>query len=323
MNEDGVRVTRIDWLTAIPSLRLCEAVRCAISPRALIPAALFVYLYFGSAAIFRPWFESSSPTPAAGGLSNLGTSTIETPRLLRSLGSNMQLFGRGPMPKLIESYISLGAMMLVFGFSAIPVMRSVGCRICLSSSSGLLSGVKLSVQSWKEILLSTLLSLILLAVFIVTFRTSRWIGSVTFESIESLAALFFVIACFVLSGGWFLSLAAIAIDRCDGAEALSRGISYMLSRWQRVIVYTVAGLVLIEITNIVFWWLASAASPLIILAPVTNASPSASPTDTFHHYAHVLRLSVFLCEIAIAYVLLRNVEDGVSLREIDGGKTIA
>jgi hypothetical protein len=317
MNEDGVRVTRIDWLTAIPSLRLCEAVRCAVSPRALIPAALFVYLYFGSTAIFRPWFESNSQTHAADSLSDLSQSSIETPRLLSSLSSNMQLFGSGPMPKLIESYISLAAMMLIFSFSAIPVMRFVGCRICTSSSSGLLAGVKLSVQSWKEILLSTLLSLILLAVFIVTFRTSRWIGSVTFESIESLAALFYVIACFVLSGGWFLSLAAIAIDRCDGAEALSRGISYVLSRWQRVIVYTIAGFVLIKITNTVFWWLANAASPL------TNASTATQPTETFHQIAHVLRLSVFLCEIAIAYLLLRNIEDGVSLREMDGGKTIA
>ncbi len=32
------------------------------------------------------------------------------------------------------------------------------------------------------------------------------------------------------------------------------------------------------------------------------------------------RISLLLCEIAIAYVLMRNVEDGVSLREMDGGK---
>ena len=322
MNEDGVRVTRIDWLTAVPSLRLCEAVRCAVSPRALIPAALFVSLYLGSASFFRPSSALPSETDPAGSSGGLGQSMFEMHRLLDSLLANMGVFGNGPLPKLFESFISLAATMLVFSFCAIPVMRFVGCRIC-SSSSGLLAGAKLSVQSWKAILTSALLSLILLTILCVTFRASSWIGSVTFHSIDSLAALLYVIGCFVLSGGWFLSLAAIAIDRCDGADALSRGISYMLSRWQRVIVYTVVGFLLLEITTAVFWWLAYAASPLIIQTPLTNASPTAQPTETFRQFAHVLRLSVFLCEIAIAYLLLRNVEDGVSLREMDGGKTIA
>lgn len=317
MNKDGVRVTRIDWLTAVPSLRLCEAARYAVSPRALIPAAVFMYLALASASFFCPSSELPSEIDSADSLNGLSKSMFEMPRLLSSFSESVRVFGNGPMPKLFESYISLAAMMLVFGFCAIPVMRFVGCRICSSSSSGLLSGAKLSLQSWKAILTSSLLALILLTMVCVTFRTSRWIGSVTFESIESLAALFYVIACFVLSGGWFLSLAAIAIDRCDGAEALSRGISYMLSRWQRVIVYTLVGFVLLEITTAVFWWLAHAASPL------SNASTTTQPIETFHQFAHVLRFSMFLCEIAIAYVLLRNIEDGVSLRELDGGKTIA
>ncbi len=317
MNEDGVRVTRIDWLTAIPSLRLCDAVRCAVSPRALIPAALFVSLYLGTASLFRPSSELPSETNPAGSPSGLRQSMFEMHRLPDSLLANIRVFGNGPMPKVFESYISLAATMLIFSFCAIPVMRFVGCRICSSSSSGLLSGAKLSLQSWKAILTSALLSLILLTILCVTFRTSRWIGSVTFESIESLAALLYVVACIVLSGGWFLSLAAIAIDRCDGAEALSRGISYMLSHWQRVIVYTVVGFMLLEITTAVFSWLAYTASPLI------NASTTTQLTETFHQFAHVLRISLLLCEIAIAYVLLRNIEDGVNLREMDGGKTIA
>ena len=139
----------------------------------------------------------------------------------------------------------------------------------------------------------------------------------TFESLTSLVSLLYIVGCLVLGSGWLLSLAAIAIDRCDGAEALSRGISYVLSRWQRVIIYTLAGFVLIEITNTLFWWLANAASPL---KPVAEINPQAA---SFNQLAEVLRLSVFLCEIAIAYVLLRNVDDGVSLREMDGGKTIA
>lgn len=136
----------------------------------------------------------------------------------------------------------------------------------------------------------------------------------TFDSITSLASLLYIVGCLVLGSGWLLSLAAIAIDRCDGAEGLSRGISYVLSRWQRVVIYTITGFVLIAICNIVFWWLASVAIPL------TAAAGAQSNASLFKNFAEILRLSVFFCEIAIAYVLLRNVEDGVSLREMDSGE---
>ncbi len=314
MNEDGVRVTRIDWLTAVPSLRLCEAVRCAVSPRALFPAALFAYLFCCSASPFRPWFASRFETDSSGSLTGLSRSVFEMPHFLFSFTANVRLFGSGQLPKSFESFISLAAIMLVFGFCAIPVMRFVGCRICSASSCGLLAGVKLSLQSWKAILTSSILGLMLLTLLCFTFRASRWIGGITFESITSLTVLLYIAGCLVLSSGWLLSLAAIAIDRCDGAEALSRGISYVLSRWQRVVIYTVAGFVLIEICNAVFWWLALIASPL---STVAGTNPNA---ELFKQFAEVLRISMFFCEIAIAYVLLRNVEDGVSLREIDGGK---
>jgi len=317
MNEDGVRVTRIDWLTAVPSLRLCEAVRCAVSPGALFPAALFLYLCLGSAAFFPPWFESRFVTDSGSSLSGRSKSAFEMPHFLGSCSAKVRVFANGAMLESFESVISLAAIMLVFGFCAIPAMRLVGCRICSASGCGLRAGAKLSLQSWKAILTSSLLSLILLSLLCVTFRTSRWFGSMTFDSITSLAALLYIVGCLVLGSGWLLSLAAIAIDRCDGAEALSRGISYVLSRWQRVVIYAIAGFVLIGICNGVFWWLADSALSLTTVAAV---DPKAG---LFKQFADVLRLSLLLCEIAIAYVLLRNVEDGVSLREIDGGKPAA
>lgn len=64
---------------------------------------------------------------------------------------------------------------------------------------------------------------------------------------------------------------------------------HVLSRWQRVMIYTVAGFVLIEIYNIVFWWLASVAIPL------TAAAETQPNAVLFNQFAEVLRLSVFLC----------------------------
>ena len=317
MNEDGVRVTRIDWLTAVASLRLCEAVLCAVSPRALFPAALFLCQYRGSAWLLGSWFGSGFQTDSVGRLSGISTSASVSPNVLGALFANVSSLGSGTIQKSFDTFFSLAATMLVFGFCAIPVMRFAGCRICSASGNGLFAGAKLSLQSWKAILTSSILALMLLTLLCIAFRTSRWICDITFESITSLTALVYIVGGLVLGSGWLLSLAAIAIDRCDGAEALSRGISYVLSRWQRVVIYTVAGFVLIEICNRSFWWLAEMAYPLTPIAG-TNLTPG-----LFNQFAEVLRLSLLLCEIAIAYVLLRNVEDGVSLHEIDGGKTAA
>ncbi len=317
MNEDGVRVTRIDWLTAVPTLRLCEAVRCSVSSRALFPAALFLCLYRGPARLLGSWFGSDFQTDSVGRLNGIRISAFESPNVLGALFAHVSSFGIGTIQKSFDNFFSLAATMLVFGFCAIPVMRFAGGRICSASGYGLFAGVKLSLRSWKAILTSSILALTLLTLLCITFRTSRWICDTTFESITSLTALLYIVGCLVLGSGWLLSLAAIAIDRCDGAEALSRGISYVLSRWQRVVIYTVAGFVLIEICNHSFLWLAEMATPMTPIAG-TNLT-----TGLFNQFAEVLRLSLLLCEIAIAYVLLRNVEDGVSLHEIDGGKPAA
>ena len=316
MNEDGVRVTRIDWLAAIPSLRLCEAVRCAVSPRALLPAAIFLCLYQGPKWLFGSWLGSGFESDSSASFSGLSKSAFEMPHVLSAFFANVISFGSGTIQKSFDNFISLATTMLFFGFCAIPVMRFAGCRICSPSGNGLFSGVKLSLQSWKAILTSSFLSLILVGLLCVTFRTSRWICDITFESIKSLTALLYIVGCLVLGSGWLLSLAAIAIDRCDGAEALSRGISYVLSRWQRVLIYTFAGFVLVEICNRSFWCLAGMASPL------TTISQDDLNTGLFNQFAEALRLSFLLCEIAIAYLLLRHVEDGVSLHEIDGGKHV-
>ncbi len=317
MNEDGARVTKIDWLTAVPSLRLCEAVRFAVSPRALFPAALFLGLYRGPAWLLGSWYSSGFQTDSVGRLSGFSKPAFESPHVLGALLANVSSFGSGTIQKSFDNFFLLAAIMLVFGFCAIPVMRFVGCQICSASGDGLVAGATLSLRSWKAILTSSILALILLTLLCLAFRMSRWIDDTSLNCITSLTALLYIVGCLVLASGWLLSLAAIAIDRCDGAEALSRGISYILSRWQRVLIYTMSGFVLIEICNRSFWWLAAVASPL------TTTPGANSEIGLFNQFAEVLRLSVLLSEIAIAYVLLRNVEDGVSLREIDGGKPAA
>jgi len=311
MNEDGVRVIRIDWLTAVPSLRLCEAVRFAISLHAMLPATLLMW-WAGNPLCQRlmAWNFTQDLVIRK---ESINGADPQLSRLLQTLNFKVQLIATGTSLEVLRSFISLAFCMLLFSFCAIPVMRSAGSRFCSGGGNNLLACVKLSLQSWKAILVSSLLSCLLLCFLCVAFRTTRWIGDVTFSGLTLLAALIYVAGVFVLGFGWLLSLAAIAIDRCDGAEALSRGISYVLSRWPRVIIYAFVGYALITVCQTVFRWLARLAHLTIWLADDTSS------LNAYSGFDEVIRMSIFFCEIAIAYVLLRNVEDGVSLREIDGG----
>ena len=143
--------------------------------------------------------------------------------------------------------------------------------------------------------------------------------------ITAAASMLYFVVCLVLGIGWLLSLAAIAIDRCDGAEALSRGICYVLSRWQRVLVYAAVCCLMLLLSNLVMSWLAGNAQALA--SSVRDPDPCYGESlriccQVTGILSGLFRLSLFFCEIAIVYVLLRNVEDGVSMQEINGGRSI-
>ena len=314
MNEDGVRVTRIDWARAIPSLRLCEGVSYAISVRALVPAMLF--LWSANTPLFRRLMESNFSLDLVHRKSSITEAAPQMSSLIQTMILNLQLIAIGDSLQALNPLISLATWMLMFGFCAIPVMRFAGTRFCSGTGEGLLRGITVSFHRWKAILISSILCWILLGLLCLAFRASRWIGDEISAGLTALTALIYIVGVFALAIGWVLSLAAIAIDRCDGSEALSRGISYVLSRWQRVVIYAVAVYALITLCQSLFWWLVKTT---MLLFPLMSESVNA---NTFSVVDEVFRLSLLLCTAAIAYVLLRHVEDGVSLREIDGGKSL-
>ncbi|MCA9008106.1 MAG: hypothetical protein KDB01_00095 [Planctomycetaceae bacterium] len=322
MNEDGVRVTRIDWLAVVPSLRLLEAVHLSVSPRVLTPVILL--LLAGSAMMQGPGLifdalrsqNAVSDTPGIFGFESINRAVgavkiPESPALILT----------GSFSEFCFSMIALEVWMLVIGFCGVVAVRSAGCRFCTGTGLGLIASTRYTLQHWLAILVSAVLSGILLSLLGVAFRILCLAGALIHPGITAFISLLCVLGCAVLGMGWLLSLAAIAIDRCDGAEALSRGICYVLSRWQRILVYA-AGCCLIL-------WL----SDLVISAVFTNAhgltsamlgkADSAQVGTSLKFFRDAIHLSIFFCGIAIAYVLLRNIEDGVSLREMDGGKQFA
>ena len=325
MNEDGVRVTRIDWLTAIPSLRLLEAIPMAVSLCIFVPVLLLMLLAWGTTQLAGEKFSQLQRTDPVRSLVNL--SDCELPEYLDMIDESLTRVAQGSPSQSALGVVTLGWWMLMLGFCGVAAIRSAGCRFCTGTRCGVTASVRLALQSWKSILISTLLSGMLLGLLCVAFWILRWAGTKTHVSITAAALLMYIIGCLVLGFGWLLSIAAIAIDRCDGPEALSRGINYVLSRWVRVVVYVTVCCLMMAICNRAVLWLSDQAHALASSKygnpdPVLRGEFGISLGSTLGSFGELLRLSIFLCEIAIAYVLLRNVEDGVSLREIDGGRVI-
>jgi len=323
MNEDGVQVTRIDWLTAIPSLRLAEAIPMAISLRIFVPVLLLMLLAWGTTWLWGETFCELLRADPVRSLVEL--SDCELPEYLDMMNTSLTRVAKGRPWQSALGVVTLGWWMLMFGFCGVAAIRSAGCRFCTGSGCGLSACIRLALGSWKSIFVSTLLSEILLGLLCVAFWSLYWIGTKTHISITAAALLMYIVGCLVIGIGWLLSIAAIAIDRCDGAEALSRGINYVLSRWLRVVVYATVCCLIMAICNLATEWLSDQAHALSssvyqIPDPALRGQFQISIWSTPDSLGELIRLSIFLCEIAIAYVLLRNVEDGVSLREIDGGR---
>ena len=320
MNDDGVRVTRIDWPTAIPSLRVLEAIRLAVSLRIFVPVLLLMFLAAGANERLGEKSIEMRAWDSARGLRNV--SDFELPDCLNMICDFLTRVATGSTP--LTAAAALGFWMLLLGFCGVAAIRSAGCRFCTGSRIGLTAALQLSLHSWKAIFVSASLTWILLGLLCVAFRIGSRIGIWTHISMNAMAALLYLVGCIVLGIGWLLSLAAIAIDLCDGAEALSRGISYVLSQWLRVVLYATALCLTMMVCDLAIHRLTDQAC---VLATSWHGNPDPLMREEFRtavgrtldKFAEMICLSICLCEIAIVYVLLRNVEDGVSLREIDGG----
>ena len=159
MNEDGIRVTKIDWMAAIPSLRLWEAVSLAVSLRVMMLVVLLI-----PAARFFPFWSSNLLYL---GDRNPAGSALEVQGLKLPVAVNDSL------PAPFNGHVSLNASDLVtswlrtlfFGFCGVAAIRAAGCRFSTGTGPGIVASARLSLQSWKSIFSSTFLCGILLALF--------------------------------------------------------------------------------------------------------------------------------------------------------------
>ena len=135
----------------------------------------------------------------------------------------------------VLSLIWGGLVLLTFG---VAIARSAATEFCIHSRTGAVSALRFSFQHFTAGLVSTLLTAGIVAAPLLIVFVTGWmaefvpVGSwlvVICWPILFLLGVVSVVATVVCLPGWMLSLAAIGTDQCSGADALSRGINYVLS----------------------------------------------------------------------------------------------
>jgi len=323
MNKDAVRVNQIDLPAVFPSVRLLESLRAAWSIPCLMAAAI---VYAG--------FQVDLGTPVNNESLDL-TATLSPfvpATMLKWLFNVEAIFVHGST-RGWALVAMLFLRMLCLGFAAVGIARFAALLVNRHERSGILRTVRFIVGSWKPVVVSTCLAMAIGLIALMLFRIAGYFSTWGSQgpdvaSVVNIAywlySLGTLIVICVLLAGWLLGMAAIAVDRVDGAEALSRGISYVLSRFRRTSCYLILIGLVANIAGQVTSW-AVTVSGSIARRSISESSQTLPPlSGGFESFRNCLvecvQLSAFCCGLALAYLILRQMIDNVDLREISDQK---
>ena len=351
MNQDPVAVSRIDWLKIFPGLHLPKAFGLGFRLRILLTALLFLGVVrvglYGldgfSVSRHTERLRIAYPIKIYAG-QTLRELTTGFPRpIAMGKESAGRLMFSARLPNDVSEYGILALVILCMAVFGPAVGRSTATEFCVHSRTGAFASLKFSLSHFGRSMVSTFLALLLICIPWVFIKAAAWlcqpgtlwavlamIGWILFYAAAALAFL----ATVVISLGWLLSLAAIGTDQCDGADALSRGINYILSHKFKTLFYLLVVTVVAELAGLLTLAVAGYSSEIIEVRfsdMIRTASGPMSAWDiaavlytlsiaVLAYLPHAVHLGVFLAGITVMYLLLRQAEDAVQLREIDGGR---
>ena len=323
MIKDAVRVSQIHLPTVFPSVLLLESLRAACSVSCLLAAAI---VYAGFQIDLRGSFNNESLDLTA------ALSPFIPATLAKWIFSIEAIFVYGTTCGL-PMIATLVLHMLCLGFGAVGISRSTALLISRNERSGILRTGRFMAGCWKSVVVSTSLTFAIGLMGLLCFRTvgqlSKWVSPE--PSVASVSNIIFwlcsfgtLIGLYVVLTGWLLGLSAIAIDGVDGAEALSRGISYVLSRFRRTFCILIFITLISKLAGYITWWSMTLAGSVGVRSISANSAPHVDSLAGFTAYrgwgVECVQFSTFCCGLAIATLILRQIIDNVDLREISDPK---
>lgn len=349
-NSDPVKLNSIDWLKLFPVLQLTKSARLGLRIRVLLPAMIvIVCLAFGPqfrsdplgqsndlrrSRIGRPvaalhWYES---VPLA----------VFLPESVSTIVHRVSDVVLGSNRSLRDCSWQLSWNLLIVGVLGVAVGRAAGTAFCADSRSGGLKSLRYSFIHLIPFFGSTGLAVFIVALFVGPLNLAGWgaaqlsdgtpqVVMMCWLPLAGLAVLGLLAAVVCLSG-WFLSLAAIGVDGCNGADALSRGINYTLTHKLVTFWY----LFVAAVVSVLARWFVSrvllagtlklqATFPAVSRFPRSGfgmndgeANPGYSiAMFVIEQLPAAVHWGTFMSGVTIVYVLLRQREDAVNLNSYD------
>lgn len=334
-NRDPIAVRQVQWLTVAPVLHLLRALRNGFRLRVLIPCSLLiVVLMAGPQSRFTLTAAGLLPGPLAlspGGLvlPPIGRNLLPAP--LFSLLHWPVSLGGDPQADPWVPLLAMLLVVLVTMLTAVAVARATSQEFCKRSRCGAVASLKYALNSILPSLAATALAFVLLLCLGLPLALAQWLFEsdsrwLTISGIVSIPlaiyAILAVFGAFVLFAGWLLSLAAIGTDDCDGADALSRGVSYVLTHKLLTGVYFYIALIVSLLARVLATVLVSIAAgqlPAVMLRAPDPEQPQYALSGVALQMLGVLPVTVqlgsFLSAVCLIYLLLRGRVDAVDLYE--------
>lgn len=340
---------RIRWESVFPAFQILRAARISLSLSMLLPALLAILISDLAVRVFpepSPATSEEHQEGQKGGNLNAmsavvrAVSTIAVPVPVAQLIRDIQsLLFRGILDtssRWVRILVHL-AVLSLFGLTVCCTAASLFCR---QHCTNLQKSVRAASSTISALSVSAGLSLLLIFVPLSLLRITQslaawtgawqWLPSVVF-AVLWLSAMLIVLISVVVGFGWLLGICAIAADRCSGADALSRGINYVLSHPLMSMLYGVLLLLTIASATTLLQAVSDGAVSLVIgfdsagsilpvqLATAQDVDPmsNAKAMRTFPELVvEAYRFCIFFCGLTIAYILLRQREDSVDPNEL-------
>lgn len=300
MNQDPPRPGRADLLGLFPNARILTVPLAALNIQILGCSLLFTvlagFLYGPSRDLRSASIEQYGSLPA------LAVFTTDSPMDDAADVLNLSRRWEENLPRLTVHLLLLACACTV-------VSRFAARRIFRSETPSVVECLRHTVRSWRSILQAILIGGCMLLVL----RISLWLmllaaGLLGASSVAAPAgALAFTVLMIIAILAVGLGCVAVGYDECSGAEGVSRGLSYVLSRpGVAVLMVTCTAILSRLVAFVAYTLMESSRGDFVDRAAPWNASI----------ILNSLQLAVWLCGIAVTYVRLREEVDGVPESEL-------
>lgn len=298
MNQGPVISGRADLLAMFPNFRIAFAPFAAMKIRVIGCLLVLCGLHGWIGSIFRNLPNNSStvvangeflPAPIVSSLSMTVSDAIAVLNLTRGWLEHL--------PRLACQVTLLVIMCtVVSSFSARRMFRGEGCSI--------LQCLRHTLKSWRSLLQAIAIG----GGLLVLCRSSLWF-MIAFAGLVNASAVTAPVGmlAFILLGGLCvlsvgLGCVAVGYDHCSGAEGVSRGLSYVLSR---------PGItVLMLLSTAALNWLTRYLVLTLLQSFRHEFVKSTTPWDA-SILMDAIDMAIWISGIAIMYVRLRDEVDGV------------